>query len=68
MAEPHGSKHVISLLRFRTRDLTPAQREEYSSTLKHMHTLASTMPGFISFRRYTSEDGETLAVTEFRIS
>ena len=23
------------------------------------------MPGFISFRRYTSEDGETLAVTEF---
>jgi heme-degrading monooxygenase HmoA len=30
-----------------------------------MHTLALAMPGFISFRRYTSEDGETLAVTEF---
>jgi len=30
-----------------------------------MLTLASAMPGFISFRRYTSEDGETLAVTEF---
>jgi heme-degrading monooxygenase HmoA len=65
MAEPHNSKRIISLFRFRTRDLTPAQREEYSSTLKHMLTLASAMPGFISFRRYTSEDGETLAVTEF---
>ena len=41
------------------------QREEYSSTHKHMRTLASAIPGFISFRRYTSEDGETLAVTEF---
>jgi len=65
MAEPHSSKPVISLFRFRTRDLTPAQREEYSSTLKHMRTLASAMPGFISFRRYTSDDGETLAVVEF---
>ena len=65
MAEPHDSKHVVSLFRFRTRDFSPAQREEYSSTLKHMRTLASAMPGFISFRRYTSEDGETLAVTEF---
>ena len=65
MAEPHNSERVISLFRFRTRDLTPAQREEYGSTLKQMRTLASAMPGFISFRRYTSDDGETLAVTEF---
>src|SRR5215472_10356046 len=65
MSEPHNSKSVISLFRFRTRDLTPAQREEYSRTLKDMLTLASAMPGFISFRRYTSEDGETLALTEF---
>jgi heme-degrading monooxygenase HmoA len=65
MAEPHDSKRVNSLFRFRTRDLTPAQREEYSSTLEHMRSLASAMPGFISFRRYTSDDGEMLAVTEF---
>jgi len=65
MAEPHNSKRVISLFRFRTQDLTPAQSEEYSSTLKQMLTLASAMPGFISFRRYTSDDDETLAVAEF---
>jgi heme-degrading monooxygenase HmoA len=65
MAEPHSSKPVISLFRFRTRDLTPVEREEYSSTLRHMLTLASAMPGFISFRRYMSDDGEAFAVTEF---
>src|SRR5215471_644251 len=65
MTEPHNSKRVISLFRFRTRDLTFAQREEYSSTLKQLLTLASAMPGFISFRHYTSDDGETFAVVEF---
>src|SRR5215471_10370438 len=65
VTEEQNSEHVISLFRFPTRDLTPAQREEYSSTLKQLLTLASAMPGFISFRRYTSDDGETLAVVEF---
>jgi heme-degrading monooxygenase HmoA len=65
MAQPHNSDSVISLFRFRTRDLTPAQREEYGSTLKQMLALASATPGIISFHRYTSDDGETLAVTEF---
>jgi heme-degrading monooxygenase HmoA len=65
MADEHNSAHVISLFRFRMRDLTPAQREEYSSTLEQLLTLASAMPGFISFRHYTSDDGETFAVVEF---
>ena len=65
MAEEHNSERVISLFRFRMRDLTPAQREEYSSTLEQLLTLASAMPGFISFRHYTSDDGETFAVVEF---
>src|SRR5215469_12464280 len=65
VAEEHNSAHVISLFRFRMRDLTPAQREEYSSIAEHLLTLASAMPGFISFRHYTSDDGELLAVVEF---
>ena len=65
MAEEQNSEHVISLFRFRMRDLTSTQRDEYSSTAERLLTLASAMPGFISFRHYTSDDGETLAVVEF---
>ena len=65
MAEEHNSERVISLFRFRMRDLTPAQREEYSSSLEQLLKLASAMRGFISFRHYTSDDGETFAVVEF---
>jgi heme-degrading monooxygenase HmoA len=65
VAEEQNSEHIISLFRFRMQDLTPAQREEYSSTAERLLTLASAMPGFISFRHYTSGDGETLAVIEF---
>ena len=65
MAEEHNSAHVISLFRFRMRDLTPLQREEYSSTAERLFMLASAMPGFISFRHYTRDDSELLAVVEF---
>jgi len=65
VTEEHHSEHVISLFRFRLRNLTPAQREEYSSTAEWLLTIASAMPGFISFRHYTSDDGELLAVVEF---
>jgi hypothetical protein len=61
VAEAHNSEPVISLFRFRMRDLTPAQREEYSGIAEHLLTLASAMPGFISFRHFTSDDGEMLA-------
>ena len=65
MAEEQKSRHVVSLFRFRMRDLAPAQREEYGSTAERLLKLASAMPGFISFRRYISEDGETLVMVEF---
>ena len=65
MAEEHNSAHVISLFRFRMRDLTPAQREEYSSIAEHLLTLASAMPDFISFRHYTGNDSDMLTVVEF---
>ena len=60
MAETHNSEHIISLFRFRMPDLTHAQCEEYSSTAERLITLASAMPGFISFRHYTSDHGEML--------
>src|SRR5215467_3225973 len=65
MAKEQNSAHVISLFRFRMRDLTPAQRDEYSSTSEQLLTLASSMPGFISFRHYASDDGEMLVIVEF---
>jgi heme-degrading monooxygenase HmoA len=65
VAEEQNSEHVISLFRFRMRDLTPVQREEYRSTAERLLMLASAMPGFISLRHYTSDDGEMLAVVEF---
>jgi len=60
VAEAHNSEHIISLFRFRMPDLTHAQCEEYSSTAERLITLASAMPGFISFRHYTSDHGEML--------
>ena len=65
MAEEHNSAHVISLFHFRMRDLTPAQRQEYSSTAEHLLMLASAMPSFISFRNYMSDNGEMLLLVEF---
>jgi heme-degrading monooxygenase HmoA len=58
VAEAHNSAHVISLFRFQMRDLTPAQRQEYSSTAERLLTLASAMPGYISFRHYPSDNHE----------
>jgi hypothetical protein len=60
VAEEQNSEHVISLFRLRMRDLTPAQRAECRSTAERLLTLASAMPRFISFRHYTSDDGELL--------
>jgi hypothetical protein len=63
VVEKHNSAHVISLFRFRMRDLTPAQRGGYNSTAERLLPFASVMPGFISFRHYTSDDDEMLAHT-----
>ena len=60
VAEELNSAHVISLFRFRMRDLILAQCAECSSTAERLLTLASAMLGFISFRHYTSDDGEML--------
>ena len=65
MAGEQKSPHVLSVFRFRMRDLSPAQCEEYGSMAERLLRIASAMPGFISFRRYVSEDGEMLVMVEF---
>jgi heme-degrading monooxygenase HmoA len=65
VAEEQKLQHVISLFRFRMRDLTPAQSEEYNSTAERLMKTASAMPGFVSFRNYTCSDGESLVLVEF---
>ena len=65
MTDEQKLQHVISLFRFRLRDLTPAQNEEYTRTADRLLKIASSMPGFISFRDYSGHDGEMLVVVEF---
>ena len=65
VAEEQKLPHVVSLFRFRVRNLTHAQNEEYRGTAERLMKIASAMPGFISFREYTGSDGEMLAVVEF---
>jgi hypothetical protein len=60
VAEEQHSEHVISLVRFRMRNLMLTQRDEYRSTAEQLLTLASAMPGFISFHHYTGDDAEML--------
>lgn len=65
MAHDKKSQHVISLFRFRMRNLTQAQGEQYGAIADHLLKAASAMPGFVSFRNYTAEDGEMLVMVEF---
>jgi len=65
VAGEQKSPHVLSIFRFRMRDLSPGQSEEYGSTAERLLKIASAMPGFISFRHYVSEDGEMLVMVEF---
>jgi len=65
VAVEQKSQHVISLFRFRMRDLTAAQGEQYGAIADRLLETASAMPGFVSFRNYTAEDGEMLVMVEF---
>lgn len=49
---------------FRSR-LAPGHDQEYGATAKRMIELASAMPGFISIKTFSAEDGERLSLIEF---
>ena len=49
---------------FRSR-LKPGVRDEYVALVERMNELARTMPGYISHKGYSAEDGERMTIVEF---
>lgn len=53
---------VITIFRSR---LDPTQAAQYQIMAARMRTLASEMPGFVSFKAFVAEDGERLSMVVF---
>lgn len=49
---------------FRSR-LDPANTEEYYQVAAKMSELAKSMPGYVSHKVFTNEDGERVTIVEF---
>ena len=49
---------------FRSR-LNPGVQEEYGRMAKHMSELARTIPGYVSHKGFTADDGERVTIVEF---
>ena len=49
---------------FRSR-LKPGVSEEYRAQVRRMIELAATMPGYISHKDFTADDGERVTIVEF---
>src|SRR5258708_31709138 len=65
MAEQKNPNRVISIFRFRMKNLSAAEKDEYNATAERMLKIVNAMPGFISFREYKNHDGELLGITEW---
>src|SRR3954470_5274599 len=53
---------VITIFRSRLR---PENQEQYSQSAGQIHDLAVKMPGFISIKTFSAEDGERVSLVEF---
>ncbi len=53
------------LVVFRNRKRADHDADAYRRDADVMEALAARQPGYISFKSYTSEDGETLALSEW---
>jgi heme-degrading monooxygenase HmoA len=53
---------VITIFRSRLR---PENQKDYAEWAAKMHDLAVKMPGFISIKTFTAEDGERVSLVEF---
>jgi heme-degrading monooxygenase HmoA len=53
---------IITVLRSR---LNPQTQEEYRRCATRMSELARAMPGYLSHKGYTAEDGERVTIVEF---
>lgn len=50
---------------FKTHLREGADAEAYRKASRRMHSLVETIPGFISIKGYTSEDGEEIDIVRF---
>src|SRR4029453_10805643 len=50
---------------FRTYLKSQANLDELGALHQKMHAIVTSMPGFISVKMFTAEDGEVLALAEF---
>ena len=53
---------IVTVFRSRVK---PEMQQEYMPWVARMKALATTMPGFISHKAFTAEDGERVAIVEF---
>jgi heme-degrading monooxygenase HmoA len=53
---------IITVFRSRLRR---GHEEEYTRVAAEMKALASAMPGFVSMKTFTAEDGERVSIVEF---
>lgn len=53
------------LVLFKTQTRADIDAAEYQKASERMHALASRIPGFISLKGYSSEDGESFAIVRF---
>lgn len=54
--------HVVTVFRSRLR---PEFADEYATLAAEVHDIATTMPGFVSIERFTSDEGERLSLVVF---
>ena len=59
--KPTGAK---SMTVFRSR-LNESARAEYTEMVQRMVALAKTLPGFLSIKTFTADDGERVSLVEF---
>ena len=53
------------LVVFRNRKRSDIDGAAYSADAESMEQLAGSQPGFLSFKSYTAEDGEVIALSEW---
>ena len=53
------------LVVFRNRKHADIDRAAYDAQAEEMERLAARRPGFLSFKTYTADDGEVIAVSEW---
>jgi heme-degrading monooxygenase HmoA len=53
---------IITIFRSRLR---PENQEAYEQMAVRMHDLAQSMPGFLSIKTFTAQDGERVSIVEF---